>query len=226
MRRTVAILLAVLFASLATATVRAQQFAPDPEMVQQLQQFGQQMLQNMQAKGIDPQEYFQGMAQKIQDGTYDPQDIQQEMIDKGIVTNDMMTQMQGTMQKLALSAIRQQLASTDEEWAVLLPKLQTVVGLLSDVSQGGGLGSAAMMSGAGVMAGAQATNTPAAKAYRELRTLLKDKNATDQQVAIKLREWRQLHQKAKSLLTMARKDLISILTVRQEAILLSAGILE
>jgi len=196
-------------------------FSPDDQQViQQMTEMSQQIQQRMQQQGIDPQQFGLEMFQQMQSGTFDPADFQQSLIDKGLMDQQMLNTMQSSTQKLALSAIRRQLGSNDEEWNVLVPKLQKIVSALADVDQlGSYAGGAAMLLG-----GAPAS--PAAKALRELKTLLKDGQATELQIGIKLRTWRDLHEKAKKGLAGAREDLRGVVTLRQEAVLFSMGILD
>src|SRR5215510_702640 len=126
---TLLIAVATLFACV---TLRAQpQQAEDPQAV--MQEMRQQILQNMAARGIDPQQFFQEIGQKMQNGSLDPADIQKLMIDKGIIDQKMIDRMQTAMQSGMMSNIREQLGSTDDEWKVLLPKIQKVVLLSTSI---------------------------------------------------------------------------------------------
>jgi polyhydroxyalkanoate synthesis regulator phasin len=223
----------------------------DPAMIQQMQQMGQQVMQNMQNAGVDPQQFFQ---EQMQNGNFDPQSMAQTLVDKGFMTqdmynqmNNMMTQMQqqfpqgnpGMMpQNNALNNIRQQLGVTaDDEWNVLLPKIQRVLTALADVEQntqptmgnrmGGGFGGRGGAANVPVgTPGAQAAaETPIAKAWRELREAVQDVQTPDSVVAAKLSAWRQFHRQAQLELDASQKDLLQLLTLRQEAILMRIGIL-
>ena len=55
----------------------------------------------MQQRGIDPQEFFGDIRQQIQDGKLDPADIQKVMLDKGIIDQQMVTQMQTALQRIS-----------------------------------------------------------------------------------------------------------------------------
>ena len=193
------------------------------QLFQEMQGNFQQIMENMQAKGIDPQEVGQQMFQQIQDGTFDPDEFQQSLIDKGVLDQAMVNRMQGTTQKLMLSGIRQQLGSTDDEWKVLLPKMQRLVAAMSEVGQmGGGLQSGA--NGMMRLMGGR-SNGPTAKAWKELRAAMAEKQILDAQLAIKLRAWRDAHEQAKKDLVTAQEELRNVLTLRQEAILVGYGIL-
>ena len=67
--------------------------------------------------------------------------------------------------------------------------------------------------------------TPLAKAWRELQQALQDEQRPDAEVTARLAAWRRLHDAAKSDLKVAQEDLTQYLTLRQEGVLLSMGIL-
>jgi len=223
-----ALALTVTAASISLTGVRAQQQPLDPQnmtpeqqqMIQQMQDMGNQIQNNMQNRGIDPQEFFGQMQQAMSSGDADPQEvIQQMLIDQGLISQDSLNQMYGSMRTLALSSIRQQLGSTDEEWALVERKLQRIVSALSDAEQDTfGRLAGRMLSG---------TNnaSPMEKARKDLRAVLADPNASPDRLRIVVDTWRREHKKAKEELVAAREDLTNILTLRQEAILVSIGVL-
>jgi hypothetical protein len=176
-----------------------------------MQQF-QQIMQNMQAKGIDPREIFQQM----QSGA-DPQDIQQMLIDKGVIDQQMITQMQGTAQHMTLSRIQDQLGATDEEWQALLPGIQKVISAQQAVGQ---RGMGGMMGG---FFGGQRSNV--SSAMRDLRAATNDPNSPPDLIQSKLGAWRAAYKNASDDLLAAQRDLVGLLTVRQEAVLSNMGLL-
>jgi hypothetical protein len=191
---------------------------PTPEQ-QQMQQMRSQIFINMQQRGIDPQEFFGQIRQQIQDGTLDPADIQKVMVEKGIMDQQMVTQMQTTFQSSAYNRIREQLNCSDDEWKVILPKLQKVMSASADASQTGQGGGIATFMGMQI-------TTAASKARRELRAAVQDPSTPSDVLAYKLRAWRDAHEKAKTAYVDAQKDLIDLLTPRQEAILMTIGIIQ
>jgi hypothetical protein len=212
---TIIVLLSIsLFATQAFAQA---QDNPTPEQ-QQAQQMREQIFINMQQRGIDPQQFFGDIRQKIQDGTLDPADIQKVMIDKGIITQEMATQMQTTMQSGLYNRIREQLNVSDDEWKIILPRLQKVISASADASQTGQGGIATFMGGQSA--------SQVSKARRELRTAVQDPSTPSDVLAAKLRAWRDAHEKAKAAYTDAQKDLVDVLTARQEAILMTMGIIQ
>jgi Spy/CpxP family protein refolding chaperone len=197
-----------------------------PEQMQQMQDFQQKMMQNMQDKGIDPQEFFGGMAQGMQDGTLDPADIQQMMMDKGIIDPDMaaqmqkmQTDMQTAQTKTQVDSLKDQLGATDAEWTALQVRIQKVLDCMAVLGQNAQVGR---MGGFG---GGQPTASDLAKALKDLRAAIKTTTTSDDDVKAKIKSWRDAHEKAKNDLVSAQKDLTDLLTPRQEAILTNLGIL-
>jgi hypothetical protein len=199
-----------------------QQVQPSPqqeEARQQMEDMRNQILQNMQQRGIDPMEYFQQMRQQIMDGTLDPADIQQQMVQKGIMDEQMVTRMQDTMQRLTMGNLKDQLKASDEDWKVIQPKLQKVVALQAATGQ-----APQMRAMAGFMGAAVGTGD-VNRAMRELRDTLKDPSAKPEVIGDKLEALRKARNQAKVELAKAQDDLIGVLTARQEGVLLSFGLI-
>jgi len=195
-----------------------QQTDPSPEQQQledQMRQNFQTMMQNMQAKGIDPGTFFQQMRQGV-----DMADIQKQMVDQGIIDAQTAAQMQATMQKLTTLRLRDQLQCSDAEWAVMDPLIQKVIAASNAVGSGGGRMGGFVSS----------TPSPAAadlsKAKRALHAAIADANTTPDQFASLLKDLRDARDKAKDELEAARRDLVGVLNVRQEAALTQMGVLE
>jgi hypothetical protein len=142
------------------------------------------------------------------------------LLDLGVIDKPMIAKMQGSFQSLALSRIKEQLEVTDQEWTALLPKVQRVLNAQTNIDRRGMSGGRGM----GGFFGAQ--NNDLANALKSLRATVKDQSATPDDFAIKLASWRAANEKATSELTDAQNDLASVLTVRQEAILVAAGLLQ
>jgi len=218
-RLTVLLLMMVtLLSTSARAQIQTTPTADEQAMREQLQQSFQTIMQNMQAKGIDPMQFFQ----QIQNGA-DPADIQKQLVDRGIIDQATLTQMQTNMLKLTTSRIRDQLDVTDSEWEALAPLVQNVMADMAAVNRtGGGMG--------GGMAAFMTQQSPAAanlaKASRDLRAALQDPTAPAQQVASLLRTYRDARSKVQDELDSARIQLSSVLTIRQEAVLSALGLLQ
>lgn len=139
-----------------------------------------------------------------------------------------------------MDRIKQEMGATDDEFAALQPKIEKVMQLNRDAN-GGGMGG--MMGGrrnrggnnAGGANGTTAspnTQDPNApqlsvvqQAQRDLRTTLDNKDAKPEDIKAKLDALRDAKSKAKDDLTSAQKDLQSLLTQRQEAVLVMMGLL-
>jgi hypothetical protein len=127
-----------------------------------------------------------------------------------------------------LDRIKEQLGSTDDEWKVLSPKIEKVMTVQQ--ASFGGFGGGRRGPGGGAGGGAPAADapppTPVQKAQGELRTLLENKDAPADDIKAKLAALRDAREKAKADLDAARKELKEVLTQRQEAVLVTNGMLE
>jgi len=242
----VALVLPCCLALRARAQVAPGGLSPDDQQasldqVQQMQDIRAQVLQNMQNAGEDPQAFIQDVQQQMANGTLDFAAMQQQLVQKGYMTQQQVDQVSGGLNRLqgiartaSLNAIKTQLNASDDEWAVLLPKIQKIIDLLPDVTPAnsltpggnrnlGGLGGRGGLGGLAL--GQAAPTTDTGKAFRALQEVLQDRNASDDRIASKLSAWRELHEKSRQQLKLAQQDLVSILTLRQEALLLGMGVL-
>jgi hypothetical protein len=148
-------------------------------------------------------------------------------------------QIQQTLQKRIMDNLRQQLAITnDAEWTVIEERLSKVsqmrtestlstsMGLLGGMrsnatGRGGGMGG---MGGMGGLAGLMglASSDPALESLQQSV----DNNAPKAQLKQALEELREKRKQKQADLAKAQDDLRSILTTRQEAILVLAGMLD
>lgn len=146
------------------------------------------------------------------------------------------------MNQWMMQRMKEQLGATDDEWAVIEPRLEKVQTLARD-ARGGGMGG---MFGRGQFGGpggvrgqpggaapqppqgAQPTAPQSAvsKAAEDLRTTLGDQNSTVAQVKEKLTAYRAEREKAREELSKAQEDLRSVLSVKQEAQLVLMGSLD
>jgi hypothetical protein len=145
------------------------------------------------------------------------------------------------MRQAITGRIQEQVGFTDEEWAIVEPKIWRVLGLQID-SGTGPLGSMVGQfrgrGGGGAGGGRGNVNTfisqifnngnpsPAMTKRQELETLVEDPDTAPNVFRVKLEEYRTAVKKVKEELTAAQADLQSVLTVRQEAELLQMGFLE
>jgi hypothetical protein len=121
-----------------------------------------------------------------------------------------------------LDRIKEQLGATDDEWKVLQPKIEKVMDAQM-AGFGGGFGRGRGGNNGGDNA---PPPTPTAKAAQELRELLQNKDASADDIKAKLAALREARAKTRADLEAARKDLKEVLTQRQEAVLVTNGMLE
>ena len=137
--------------------------------------------------------------------------------------------------KEASKRMQDQMGATDDEWKVLEPKIQKVREL-QQASRGGFGGGFGGFGNRGPRGDRPAGYNPASqpaekqsdtqKAADALREALKNKDAKPEALKKALTTLRDARAKAKTDLDKARKDLQDVLTVRQEAALVAAGVLE
>ena len=114
--------------------------------------------------------------------------------------------------------MKERLGATDEEFKVIQPKLQKVFELQMD-ARGGGFFFRSRDSD-------QQPQSSAAQASRDLRDVLENENSSAEEIAAKLKALREAREGAKKELATAQKELKEILTQRQEAVLVTMGMLE
>ena len=128
--------------------------------------------------------------------------------------------MQTTAQNATLNSIKRQLGVTDAEWTVLLPKIQRVMIASGDTDNSNPMRGMI----AGLMRG-QLVKSDVVKGKQELKAAITNPTTTPAEIQSKLGAVREAKQKAKDELTAAQKELIELLTVRQEAVLIILGLL-
>ena len=75
------------------------------------------------------------------------------------------------------------------------------------------------------LTGPPGSDSELGKAWKTLQTVVEEKNMSDATVRAKLNEWRRLHEKARAELKDAQANLVTVLTLRQEAVMLMVGVL-
>jgi len=133
-----------------------------------------------------------------------------------------------------MDTLKDKLGATDDEFAAIQPKLEKVMDLQREVNGsgmrslfGGGRRSRGGGDGGATPAASTSTATPSAvqAASTDLQTTLDNKDAKPEDIKAKLDAFRDAKTKAKDDLTAAQKDLESVLTQRQEAMLVMMGLL-
>jgi hypothetical protein len=218
------VVIASIFLVLAPAA--AQDAPPEPtdeqrEIIQNMRAIAREVGENMRDKGMDPQEFMADVRQQMMDGTFDMAEVQKQLVAKGVMDQEMVDELRGSTQRLIAGGIKQRLGVTDEEWAVLAPRIRRVVVAMTEAGESrslaGGRAGGFMLMGSGTGESARAMN--------ELRAALNNKATPPQTIVEKLQKLRDVREKARQELAAARDDLRSILTARQEAILLTLGLL-
>jgi len=127
--------------------------------------------------------------------------------------------------------IKELLGSTDEEWTVIGPKALKVISLVS--SQSSGFQMRSLMGRSNTQGNrqaraedARASTSTGDKTLEELQTLLASEDSTTTQIKNKVSEVRKARENAKQDLAKAQKALRELLTLKQEATLISLGLLE
>ena len=117
--------------------------------------------------------------------------------------------------------IKERMGVTDDEWKVIEPKFTKV----SDIRREQ-MGS--MFGGfrRGGDDSSSQNRSAMQTASRELRDTLENKDATAEQIQAKLKSFREAREEAKKKLTSAQAELKEVLTQRQEAVLVSMGMLD
>ena len=131
-----------------------------------------------------------------------------------------------------MDRMRENLGANDDEWKVLQPKIEKVFTARNDARFGGGFGGGGrgMRGGGGPGgAGGGGDNQPQSavgQATQDLRRTLENKDASADEISAKLKALRDAREKAQGELATAQKELKEVLTQRQEATLVSFGMLD
>jgi Spy/CpxP family protein refolding chaperone len=223
----------VLFTAVAaiTAIAAISAIAPVPAVAQDAPPAGDgmgNMIERLRQRGIDvtPEqiERAQQVMQDIRDGIPpDPNQLR-------LVFGDIRKQVEKQRQK----QLQEELGATDEEWKALGPKIEkvrTLSRLVGDDGAAGGMpggGPGGMPGRAMFMRNADPNAQPAdiENKAQTLQTLLANKQAKPEAVVASLKAYRDARVKTKQDLAKAQQELKDVLTVRQEAQLVTMGILE
>lgn len=135
------------------------------------------------------------------------------------------------MRERQAERMKEQLGIADEEWPVLQPMIEKVQTLRQQLNAATGAGRMAVGGRRGGRAapaeGEDAAPAPEiARTAQSLREVLQDENATAAQIAGALTAFRAAREKARHELAQAQEELRQVVTARQEAILVTMGLLE
>lgn len=144
------------------------------------------------------------------------------------------------MRQRMMDMMKQQMGASDEEWAVLQPKIEAVTNAQRDARVGGfggGWGGRGGFGGGGPGGGGggegrrgdregRGEQSPVATAARSLNETLQNESASADEIQQKLTAYREARTQAEEKLKAAREDLKGVLNERQEAFLVLRSILE
>jgi peptidoglycan hydrolase CwlO-like protein len=126
--------------------------------------------------------------------------------------------------------LKKQLDAKDDEWQVLQPKIEKVsaarIAMMSRGMFGRGGPGGGDRGGRGGDSSSSQASSPVQAASKELSTALENKDTPPDQIQAKLTALRAARTRAKTDLEAAQKDLQAVLTPRQEAVLVTNGLLE
>ena len=123
--------------------------------------------------------------------------------------------------------LKTSLKVTDEEWTVLKPLVEKVQTAQRDSGAGRGFGGRGGGPGGNNNGGDQPADTrPGAAESAALRTAVESDSTSADDLKAKLTAVREVRKKGAASLAVAREELKKVVTVRQEAVLVSMGILE
>ena len=129
-----------------------------------------------------------------------------------------------------LEQLRKRLGASDEEWAVLAPRLENLLRAqqearagVSGFRGGGGPGDGR---GGGFLAPARQKPSDLEMAAEAVRLAARDPDVPNRDTSLALKEYRKERDKARAKLAAAEQELRDLVTQRQEAILVMLGVLE
>lgn len=121
--------------------------------------------------------------------------------------------------------LKTSLKVSDEEWGVISPLIEKVQTKQREAMAGrfgGGFGGGR----GGDRGGSETSDRPGAAESQALRTALENESTSPEDLKAKLNALRDVRKKGAADLAAARAELQKVVTVRQEAVLVSMGLLE
>jgi hypothetical protein len=189
-----------------------------------------QLMEQMQKPDFDFQQFRQGMRDLMQQFQEETKDMDPDQIDK--LRQQMMERLQPLFQQNMptiiqrmrqgmMDSIKKELECTEEEFTALRPSIQAVLdaqqvlGIASGRGPRGGFGGAQSGQASGLQ-----------KAKDDLHNALADPQASPSEIKFKMEAFQLEKKRAMQELALAQNNLRSLLTIRQESILVSNGLLE
>ena len=170
--------------------------------------------ERLRARGIEvtPEQIEQG--RKIMDDLRNGVQPDPEQIQKLI----------GAVRTQVQSRLKETLGATDEEWQVLGPKIEKVQNLMLQAGNAGMSTGRMGMRGFNIGVGTEPTDVQ--KKLQALQEVLKNKDASKEDLQAAQKDYCDAKAKAKAELDKARAELKELVTIRQEAQLVTMGLLE
>lgn len=123
-----------------------------------------------------------------------------------------MNELMASERQMAIESLRNQLRVSDQEWAVVKPRLLAVYDLVRPAIP--------------MMGRNEPPKTELEQRSRDLRELLQADKAEADQIKAKLTAFRAAKEKSNQQLAGARQSLRQLMTLRQEAVLVMNGLLD
>ena len=132
------------------------------------------------------------------------------------------------MRTMILEGIKRQIEASDEEWKVIEPRITKIMALSREQRSGnrGGFGGDRPAGMQRREQSAEDDKSELEKLSEELQTLVNNEDATNEQIKNKLTALRKAREKGLRELEITKAELVSILSLRQEANLVVMGILD
>jgi hypothetical protein len=131
--------------------------------------------------------------------------------------------------EMRLNFYKERLGTSDDEWKVLVPKIEKVMTVQAESSAGfGGFGGGrgGRGGGGGGGGGGDRPQTALGKASADLRSALEASDTSTEEITKRLTALREVRAKAREDLAAAQKELKEVLTGKQEAQMVVLGLLE
>jgi hypothetical protein len=212
----------------------AQQEAPQDQPPPEVQRLIDLMQSPEKVRGLmqEPAKILEVMqsleSPKVQEYLRDPQHVAELMskVDLLKVQEAMREIDPARVREAMFLGLKIKLEAGDEEWKVLGPKIAAVVQAQEEmqVRPAGRPGGPRVM-GVSPFGGADAEPSEMAKAAERLRAVARDPKSSPDEITRRLVGYRDTRDAARRKLEAAQRDLLEVLTVRQEGVLTMLGIL-
>jgi len=250
LRFAIAAVVLLLMAATPRTFAQAQKPASRPPEVEKLLQLAKDP-ERLRKALTDPRQIQEVMdlmeSDAVREFARDPQRLMELMteINPGQL-RDLVQSIDPTIMRRAATArwmdrLKKQLGATDEEWTVLGPKIEALLQAQQEARAGirgfrpGGIGGppggppgGGRFGGGGLanLVGPPQQQSDVEAAAELVRLAAQDPDVPDRDTTIALAQYRKAREKARERLATAQKDLRDLLTQRQEAILVTLGLLE